>query len=70
MRKLPFITLSIALLVLAGCSENKEKLKGSREPFIVVGDALKPDESTPMQSTWAVYQQCIQIASFAAQQFG
>ena len=45
MRKLPFIAISIALLILAGCSENKEKLKGSREPFIVVGDALKPDES-------------------------
>lgn len=45
MKHLPFIVISLALLVLVGCSENKEKLKGTREPFIVVGDSLKPDET-------------------------
>ncbi len=45
MKKLSFIAASIAILALAGCSENKEKLKGNREPFIIVGDSLKPDES-------------------------
>ena len=37
------VAISVALLALAGCSENKEKLKGIREPFIIVGNALKPD---------------------------
>ena len=40
--------VSICLLVfviLTGCSETKEKLKGDREPFIIVGNALKPDPS-------------------------
>lgn len=45
MKKLPFFSAALALLALVGCSENKEKLKGTREPFIVVGDSLKPDES-------------------------
>ncbi len=35
----------IALLILAGCSETKEKLKGEREPFIIVGNSLKPDSA-------------------------
>ena len=33
----------IALLVLVGCSETKEKLKGKRELFIIVGNSLRPD---------------------------
>jgi len=33
----------LALLALASCSETKEKLQGTREPFIIVGNALKPD---------------------------
>lgn len=33
----------LALITLTGCSENKEKLKGIREPFIAVSNALKPD---------------------------
>ncbi len=33
----------IALLILVGCNETKEKLKGDREPFIIVGNTLKPD---------------------------
>ena len=32
-----------SILLLPSCSETKEKLKGKREPFIIVGDALKPD---------------------------
>lgn len=35
----------IGLLALIGCSETKEKLKGDRESFIIVGNALKPDSS-------------------------
>lgn len=35
----------VVLLALAGCSETKEKLKGTRESFIIVGNSLKPDSS-------------------------
>lgn len=35
----------LALVLLVGCSETKEKLNGERIPFIIVGNALKPDAS-------------------------
>lgn len=43
MKTVSFTACFIALLILNGCSETKEKLKGKREPFIIVGNALKPD---------------------------
>jgi outer membrane protein assembly factor BamB len=43
MKKISVTSFLIALLILAGCSETKEKLKGKREPFIIVGNSLKPD---------------------------
>ncbi len=43
MKHIPITSWLIALLILVGCSENKEKLKGEREPFIIVGNSLKPD---------------------------
>jgi outer membrane protein assembly factor BamB len=43
MRNICILASLFSLLLLPSCSETKEKLKGKREPFIVVGDALKPD---------------------------
>ncbi len=43
MKNLAVMVTSFALLTLVGCAENKEKLKGTREPFIIMGNALKPD---------------------------
>lgn len=40
-----YVWCLVALLILAGCSETKEKLKGTRESFIIVGNAIKPDPS-------------------------
>lgn len=41
--KLNYSFLLLLALFLVGCSETKEKLKGVREPFILINDALKPD---------------------------
>jgi len=41
-----YLSMALAVVTLLGltaCSENKEKLKGVREPFIMVGKAVKPD---------------------------
>lgn len=40
-----FIFWSLVALALVGCSETKEKLKGIREPFIMIGNSIKPDSS-------------------------
>lgn len=45
MKNITILNCLLALLVLAGCNETKEKLKGKREPFIIVGNALKPDST-------------------------
>ena len=45
MKNVSILNCLIALLILAGCSETKEKLKGEREPFIIVGNSLKPDQA-------------------------
>lgn len=45
MKNIYILNCLLALLVLAGCNETKEKLKGKREPFIIVGNSLKPDST-------------------------
>src|SRR3989338_3945680 len=43
MKNIVILVSMFSVLLLPSCSETKEKLKGAREPFIAVGDALKPD---------------------------
>lgn len=43
MKNIVILISIFSVLLLPSCSETKEKLKGTREPFIAVGDALKPD---------------------------
>lgn len=45
MKNISILWCLFALLALTSCSETKEKLKGKRESFVIIGNSLKPDPS-------------------------